>query len=457
MSTTDTTTNYDYDLFVIGAGSGGVRAARMSAQYGARVAVAEYQALGGTCVNVGCVPKKLFVYASEFSHAFNDAAGFGWQNTSANFHWPTLRDNKNREIERLNDIYKNLLETPGVDIIEGRGVILDPHTVQAGEHSYTCRNILVCTGGYPYVPDFPGSEHAITSNDAFFLNELPKSIVIVGGGYIGVEFAGIFNGLGVETHVIYRGELFLKSFDQDLRSKLAEEMVKQGIQLHFNDDILSIKKLGTEQRESVYELALKSGETLTSGLVMYATGRKPNTQGLGLENTAVSCDARGCIEVNEFFQTTEPSIYALGDVIGRVELTPVAIKEGMALAGNLFKGESNTVDYDNIPTAVFSQPNLGTVGLTEAEARAIYKDIQIYTSEFRPMKATLSGNNERVLMKLIVDKTSDKVVGCHMLGDGAGEIIQGLAVAIKSGATKLDFDTTVGIHPTAAEEFVTMR
>ncbi|MEH6543845.1 MAG: glutathione-disulfide reductase [Porticoccaceae bacterium] len=443
--------NYEYDLFVIGAGSGGVRAARMSAQYGGRVAVAEHQALGGTCVNVGCVPKKLFVYAAEFSHAFSDSAGFGWQNATANFHWPTLRDNKNREIERLNAIYKNLLETPGVDIIEGRAVIVDPHTVAVNGREYSCRDILICTGGYPYVPEFPGAEYVINSNDAFFLDELPSSIVIVGGGYIGVEFAGIFNGLGVETHLVYRGDLFLKAFDEDLRSHLAEEMTKQGVHLHFNEDIDAIKK--TPQG---FDLSLKSGDSLQAGLVMYATGRKPNTHDLGLENTKVSCDSRGYVQVNDALQTAEPSIYALGDVIGRVELTPVAIKEGMALAGNLFKGESNTIDYSNIPTAVFSQPNLGTVGLTEAEARASYDDILIYRSEFRPMKATLSGGSERALMKLIVDASTDKVIGCHMLGDGAGEIIQGLAVAIKCGATKVDFDATVGIHPTAAEEFVTM-
>ncbi|MBQ0799269.1 MAG: glutathione-disulfide reductase [Porticoccaceae bacterium] len=443
---------YEYDLFVIGAGSGGVRAARMSAQYGGRVAVAEHQALGGTCVNVGCVPKKLFVYASEFSHAFSDSAGFGWQNATANFHWPTLRENKNREIERLNAIYKNLLETPGVDIVEGRAVIVDPHTVAVNGREYSCRDILICTGGYPYVPEFPGSEYVINSNDAFFLDELPSSIVVVGGGYIGVEFAGIFNGLGVKTHLVYRGDLFLKAFDQDLRTHLAEEMTKQGVHVHFNEDIESIKK--TEQG---FDLSLKSGDSLQTGLVMYATGRKPNTHDLGLENTKVSCDSRGYVQVNDALQTAEPSIYALGDVIGRVELTPVAIKEGMALAGNLFKGESNTIDYNNIPTAVFSQPNLGTVGLTEAEARASYDDILIYRSEFRPMKATLSGGSERALMKIIVDASTDKVIGCHMLGDGAGEIIQGLAVAIKCGATKADFDATVGIHPTAAEEFVTMR
>lgn len=442
---------YEYDLFVIGAGSGGVRAARMSAQYGGRVAVAEHQALGGTCVNVGCVPKKLFVYAAEFSHAFSDSAGFGWQNAAANFHWPTLRDNKNREIERLNAIYKNLLETPGVDIVEGRGVIVDPHTVAVNGREYSCRDILICTGGYPYVPEFPGSEYVINSNDAFFLDELPSSIVVVGGGYIGVEFAGIFNGLGVETHLLYRGDLFLKAFDQDLRTHLAEEMTKQGVHLHFNEDIEAVKK--TSQG---FDLSLKSGDSLQTGLVMYATGRKPNTHDLGLGNTKVSCDSRGYVQVNDALQTAEPSIYALGDVIGRVELTPVAIKEGMALAGNLFKGESNTIDYNNIPTAVFSQPNLGTVGLTEAEARASYDDIQIYRSEFRPMKATLSGGSERALMKLIVDASTDKVIGCHMLGDGAGEIIQGLAVAIKCGATKADFDATVGIHPTSAEEFVTM-
>lgn len=458
MSTTNTNSdNYDFDLFVIGAGSGGVRAARMSARYGARVAVAEHKALGGTCVNVGCVPKKLFVYASEFAQSFDDSSGFGWQQEASVFHWPTLRDNKNREIARLNAIYEHLLETPGVKIIEGRAMIEGSHTVRVGETAYSCRNILICTGGYPYVPEFPGSEHVITSNEVFFLDNLPKSIVIVGGGYIAIEFAGIFNGLGVETHLIYRGDLFLKAFDQDLRTKLAEEMVRRGIHLHFNEEILSINEAQSNQNEATYKLALKSGDTLRTDLVMYATGRKPNTLNLGLENTAVVCNNKGYIEVDKFFQTGEPSIYALGDVIGRIELTPVAIKEGMALAENLFNGTKQKVDYTNIPTAVFSQPNLATVGLSESEAKANYKNIQVYTSEFRPMKATLSGSHERVLMKLIVDEDTDQVIGCHMLGESAAEIIQGLAVAIKAGASKADFDATVGIHPTAAEEFVTMN
>jgi glutathione reductase (NADPH) len=449
---TDNDNDYDYDLFVIGAGSGGVRAARMSAQHGARVAVAEQQYLGGTCVNVGCVPKKLFVYASSFHEEFTAAAGFGWHVPPAKFDWSVLRDNKNAEIERLNGIYARLLNEAGVQLYNARAVIKGPHEVLVDGEEISCRNILVCTGGQPFVPDFPGSEHVITSDQAFFLDQLPDVITIVGGGYISVEFAGIFNGLGVETHLVYRGPLFLKEFDQDLRETLAEQMEEKGIHLHFDTQITSISRRGEELISS-----LSSGEELVSGLVMYATGRKPNIQGLGLEATAVAIDQRGAVVVDEQFKTAEPSIYAIGDVIGRVELTPVAIQEGMILAANLFNGGSDVMNYDFIPTAVFSQPNLGTVGYTEKQARELYDNIDIYRSKFTPMKETLGGGADKILMKLIVDASSDRVVGCHMLGEGAGEIIQGLGVAIKAGATKSDFDATVGIHPTAAEEFVTMR
>ena len=448
--------DYDVDLFVIGAGSGGVRTARMSAQYGAKVIVAEEQYLGGTCVNVGCVPKKLFVYASAFAEEFRTAAGFGWTLPPQSFDWPTLRDNKTREIERLNGIYRNLLKQSGVELIEGRAHITGPHSVVVNGREYSASKILVCTGGRPFVPDFPGNEHVITSEDAFYLDTLPKRMVIVGGGYIAVEFAGIFHGLGVETHLLYRGPLFLRGFDEDVRKHLAEEMTKTGVHLHFETDIQSIIKDDNKQQEQL-TLNLADGSTLDVDSVMYATGRKANTQSLGLETTGVTCDSRGAIEVDDFFQTSEPSIYALGDVIGRVELTPVAIREGMALSENLFKGGSTKVDYDFIPTAVFSQPNIGTVGFSEAEAKEKYGEIKVFESRFKPMKQTLGGIDEKVYMKLIVDTATDRVVGCHMVGESAGEIMQGLGVAIKAGATKADFDATVGIHPTAAEEFVTMR
>ena len=447
---------YDVDLFVIGAGSGGVRTARMSAQYGAKVIVAEEQYLGGTCVNVGCVPKKLFVYASAFEEEFRTAAGFGWTVPPQSFDWPTLRDNKTQEIERLNGIYRNLLKQSGVELIEGRAQITGPNSVAVNGREYTARRILVCTGGRPFVPDFPGNEHVITSEQAFYLDTLPKRMVIVGGGYIAVEFAGIFHGLGVETHLLYRGPLFLRGFDEDVRNHLAAEMAKKGVHLHFDTDIQQISKDASKQKDQL-TLALTDGSTMSVDSVMYATGRKANTNNLGLETTAVSCDSRGAIEVDDFFQTAEPSIYALGDVIGRVELTPVAIREGMALSENLFKGGTTKVDYDFIPTAVFSQPNIGTVGFSEAEAQQKYGEIKVFESRFKPMKQTIGGIDEQIYMKLIVDAATDRVVGCHMVGESAGEIMQGIGVAIKAGATKADFDATVGIHPTAAEEFVTMR
>ncbi|TNE82982.1 MAG: glutathione-disulfide reductase, partial [Gammaproteobacteria bacterium] len=422
-------------------------------QQGLRVVVAESQYLGGTCVNVGCVPKKLFVYASSFADEFRAAKGFGWNLREASFDWPTLRDNKNREIERLNGIYGNLLKNAGVELVTGWAKIVGPHEVEVNGHSYLCDKILIATGGKPFVPDFPGSDLVITSNEAFFLDHLPERIIVVGGGYIAVEFAGIFNGLGVETHLLYRGPLFLRGFDEDIRQTLKEELEKQGINLHFSTDI---EKL--ESANDGYRATLNNGETLDSGLVMYATGRRPNIDNLGLENTAVQTRDNGAIIVDDYFQTAQPSIYAIGDVIGRVELTPVAITEGMALTRTITTGIPTAVDYSNIPTAVFSQPNTASVGLTEAKARERYgDDLRIYRSRFRAMKETLGGGDGKVFMKLIVQASNDRVIGCHMVGEGAGEIVQGLAVAIKAGATKADFDATIGIHPTAAEEFVTMR
>ncbi len=445
-------TEWDYDLFVIGAGSGGVRAARMSAQYGARVAVAEQQFLGGTCVNVGCVPKKLFVYAAEYQENFMSAAGFGWSLEAPVFHWKTLRDNKSAEILRLNQIYRDLLNNAGVTVLDGRAVIVDPHTVAINGRNFSCKYILIASGGRPYVPQIPGREHVFTSNDMFYLEALPKRLVIVGGGYIAVEFAGIMQGLGVQTHLLYRGPLFLKRFDQDLRELLAEDMREQGVSLQFNCHVAGIEKNG-----NTLHIKTEDGQKIEADGVLYATGREPNTTGLGLENTDIVTNTNGAIVVDDKFFTQEPSILALGDVIGRVELTPVAIREGMIIASTLFNNGKLTMDYENIATAVFSNPNLSTVGLTEAEARQKYDNIAVYKTRFRPLKETLGGGKQRTFMKLVVDPVSDRVLGCHMLGHGAAEIIQGLAVAIKAGATKSDFDATVGIHPTTAEEFVTMR
>ena len=448
--------NYDYDLFVVGAGSGGVRAARMSAQYGARVAIAEDLYLGGTCVNVGCVPKKLFVYASDFSEAFHEATGFGWRIPGQpTFDWQTLVRNKNNEINRLNGIYNNLLNNAGVQIIHGRATLHGSNTVLVNGKTYTAERILIATGSWPFVPEFPGSEHVISSNEAFYLDQLPDSIVIVGGGYIAVEFACIFHGLGVSVHQIYRKELFLRGFDEDLRLHLRDEMQQKGIQLHFQTDVESIKKLS----DGKLQVKFTNGEILNTDCVMYATGRLPKTYGLGLENTGVKLDDVGAIKVDDQFRTNDPSIYALGDVIDRVALTPVAIAEAMCLSANLYgnNGKIRTMDYENIASAVFSQPNIGTVGLTETQAREKYGEVTIYRSHFRALKNTLSGSADKTFMKLVVDTKTDKVVGCHMLGHDAGEIIQGIAIAIKAGATKADFDSTVGIHPTAAEEFVTMR
>ncbi|MFT6202342.1 MAG: glutathione reductase (NADPH) [Granulosicoccus sp.] len=446
--------SYDYDLFVIGAGSGGVRASRIAAGLGAKVAVAEDLYLGGTCVNVGCVPKKLFVYGSHFAEEFEAAAGFGWSVGKTSFDWATLRDNKTKEIERLNGIYDQMLKNAGVEIIHGRGTIVDAHTVAVGDKQYTAERILVAVGGWPMVPDITGSEHIISSNEVFYLDQFPKRVIVVGGGYIAVEFAGIFQGFGSETHLLYRGEMFLRGFDDDIREFTASEMRKKGIDLQFNTNVTGIEK----QADGSLLVSLTDGSTLEVDAVMYATGRKPKTENLGLENTAVELTAKGSIVVNDDFQTAEPSIYSVGDVIDRMQLTPVALAEGMALARNLYSDKKDhKVDYDFIATAVFCQPNIGTVGYTEAQAKEKYGSVAVYKSEFKHMKHTLSGLDERTFMKLLVDQASDRVVGCHMVGADAGEIVQGIAIAMKAGATKADFDSTIGIHPTAAEEFVTMR
>ncbi|VVM88659.1 Glutathione amide reductase [Pseudomonas fluorescens] len=445
---------YDFDLYVIGAGSGGVRAARFAAGFGAKVAVAESRYLGGTCVNVGCVPKKLLVYGAHFAEDFEQASGFGWSLGEANFDWATLIANKDREINRLNGIYRNLLVNSGVTLHEAHAKIVGPHEVEVNGERFTAKSILIATGGWPQIPEIPGREHAIGSNEAFFLKELPKRVLVVGGGYIAVEFAGIFHGLGANTTLLYRGDLFLRGFDGSVRKHLQEELTKRGLDLQFNADIARIDK----QADGSLKATLKDGRVLEADCVFYATGRRPMLDNLGLENTDVQLTDKGFIKVDEQYQTSEPSILALGDVIGRVQLTPVALAEGMAVARRLFKPEQyRPVDYKMIPTAVFSLPNIGTVGLTEEEAREAGHDVVIFESRFRPMKLTLTECQEKTLMKLVVDGKTDKVLGCHMVGPDAGEIVQGLAIALKAGATKRDFDDTIGVHPTAAEEFVTMR
>ncbi len=443
---------YDYDLFAIGAGSGGVRACRMASATGARVAIAEERYLGGTCVNVGCIPKKLLVYAAHFAEDFEDAEGFGWTLGERTFDWRRLLAAKNEEISRLNGIYDRLLKNAGVDLFDGHAILEDARTIRVEGKSYTTEHILVATGGWPFVPDIPGKEHAITSNEAFFLEELPKRLLIVGGGYIAVEFAGIFHGLGAEVRQIYRGPLFLRGFDDDVRGFLAGEMCKKGVDVRFNADIARIEKTADGLRAE-----LKDGSELTADSIMYATGRKPLTDDIGLAAAGVELADNGAIKVDDYFRTSVANIYAIGDVIDRVALTPVAIAEAMALVKTLFGGVPTKLDYADVPSAVFSQPPIGNVGLTEAQARERYGPVDIYRSEFRPLKHTLSGNDEQTFMKLIVDQASERVVGVHMVGPDAGEIIQGIAIALKCGATKAQFDATVGIHPTSAEEFVTMR
>jgi len=444
--------SYDYDLFVIGAGSGGVRASRIAAQLGARVAVAEDRFYGGTCVNIGCIPKKLFVYASHFAEEFHDAAGFGWTVGERKFDWPTLVANKNAEIERLNGVYERILKNAGVEILDGRATIVDAHTVEVAGRQVTAEHILVATGGKPFVPEIRGREHASISDDMFYLEKFPERVIVVGGGYIAVEFAGIFKGLGAEVTQLYRGPHFLRGFDDDLRHFLCDEMRKKGIDIRFNSTVECIEKHGGE-----YCAELENGRELTADLILYATGRVPNTENLGLEAAGVELAENGAIKVDEAFRTSVPSIRAIGDVIDRVQLTPVALGEGMWLARHLFGETPPAFDYADIPSAVFSQPALASVGLTEAQAHDRHGELDVYISEFRPLKHTLSGSEERSFMKLIVDKASDRVLGAHMAGPEAGEIVQGLAIAIKMGATKAQFDATIGIHPTAAEEFVTMR
>ena len=443
---------YDFDLFTIGAGSGGVRASRISASYGAKVAIAEERYLGGTCVNVGCIPKKLLVYASHYGEDFADAAGFGWSVERPQFDWAKLIANKNKEIERLNGIYRKLLKDAGVEIIDGHAEVVDPHTVAVNGREITAEYILVAVGSWPLVPKIPGAEYAITSNEAFFLPSLPERVIVVGGGYIGVEFAGIFHGLGAHTTQLYRGELFLRGFDEDIRSTLAEEMLKRGIDLRFKADIAKITKVN-----GTLTATLLDGSVLEADQILYATGRGSKTPDLGLESAGVKLKYNGAVIVDDYSKSSVDSIYAIGDCTDRMMLTPVAIAEGMAVANTLFNDKPTRPRYENVPTAVFSTPNCGTVGLTEHQARQRNYHLDIYRSSFTPLRHTLTGRDERTMMKLVVDRTSDHVLGCHMVGPDAGEIVQGLAIALNCGATKSQFDATIGIHPTAAEEFVTMR
>ena len=443
---------YDYDLFVIGAGSGGVSASRRAAAFGARAVVCEEYRVGGACVIRGCVPKKLFTYAAHFAEDFEDAVGFGWERARPNFDWPTLIANKDAEIDRLNGIYVRMLAAAGVDLVEDRGVLVDPHTVEIGGRTVTAETILIATGARPFRPDVPGIERTVTSNEAFHLDEFPRRAVIVGGGYIAAEFASIFNGLGSRVTLLYRGEQILRGFDDDVRTALAREMSKKGVDLRVESRVARIDVAGRR-----LEVILESGDAIAADLVMYATGRKPNTSGMGLAEAGVELDGAGAVMVDRYSRTSVPNVYAIGDATNRMNLTPVAINEGRAFAETLYAGRPRSLDYTNVPHAVFSNPSVGVAGLDEARARERYEAVDVYRSTFRPMKHTMTGRDELTLMKLVVDAATDRVVGAHMVGPDAAEIVQGMGVALTCGATKAQFDATVGVHPSAAEEFVTMR
>ncbi len=460
--------NFDFDLFVIGGGSGGVRAARMAAGRGGRVAMAETlgtDGLGGTCVNVGCIPKKLYSYAAHYAESFEESHGYGWEGERPSLNWSTLKANRAKEISRLNGVYANLLRGSGVTVINGFARIDGPHAVTVatlnadgspGHQSFTAANILIATGGTPFVPHFVGREHVITSNEVFDLEPFPQRLLVVGGGYIACEFASIFNGMGAKVTQLYRGEQVLRGFDDEIRHFVAGEMLKAGVDLRLNAGVVDIRKTDDGLRAE-----LEDGNVVMADAVLYATGRKPNVQGLGLEAVGVAQGGQGEVIVDENYRTNVPSIWAVGDVTNRVQLTPVALGEAMVVVDQLFgpaPGKApRSMSYEFIPTAVFTHPNIGTVGLTEAQARERFGAITIFRSEFKALRHTLSGSSERTLMKLVVDTATDRVVGLHMVGAEAGEIVQGFAVAMKAGATKAVFDSTIGIHPTAAEEFVTMR
>ena len=444
---------FDFDVFVIGAGSGGVRAARMAAGEGARVAIADDRALGGTCVNVGCVPKKLYTYASHFSHDFENAKGFGWQLGSATFDWPKLVNNKKTEISRLNDIYANLLNNSGAHIIRGYAYLKDPHTVTVNGTDYTAKRIIIATGGTPNIPNVDYADLLISSDEIFDLPKFPQRLLVVGAGYIALEFACIFQGLGSQVQVSYRGDLIMRSFDDDVRRFLDQEMRKQGIDIHYQSQVTNVVR----QPDQSLLVTFLDGTQTEVDQVLMAIGRKPRLTGIGLEKLGIKTTAQGTIAVNQKFQTNVDCVYALGDVTGGIELTPVALAEAMTLVNHWYGDGTKTMEYDLVPTAVFTQPNIGTIGLTEEQALKKHGKITIYRSDFKPMKHTLSGSDERSFMKLIVDAVTDRVIGLHIVGEGAGEMLQGFAVAIKAGATKADFDATIGIHPTSAEELVTMR
>ncbi|WP_372659343.1 glutathione-disulfide reductase [Hydrogenophaga sp.] len=462
------TTTYDFDLFVIGGGSGGVRAARMAAARGARVALAEVlgtDGLGGTCVNVGCIPKKLYSYAAHYAESFHESAGFGWEGQAPVLNWATLKANRAQEISRLNGVYLNLLRGSGVTVLNGFAHLESEHAISLAtlnadgspsHQRFTAKHVLLATGGTPHVPHFKGHEHAITSNDIFDLEPFPQRLVVVGGGYIACEFASIFNGLGSQVTQLYRGEQVLRGFDDEVRHFVAAEMLKSGVDLRLNADVLDIQKQTDGLR-----VELEDGTVLQADAVLYATGRVPNVKDLGLEAVGVAQGKQGAVVVNAQYQTNVPSIYAVGDLTNRVQLTPVALGEAMVVVDALFgpaDGKAlRQMSYDFIPTAVFTHPNIGTVGFSEEQAREKFGQVRVFRSEFKALKHTLSGSSERTLMKLVVDAQSDRVVGLHMVGAEAGEIVQGFAVAMKAGATKAVFDSTIGIHPTAAEEFVTMR
>lgn len=441
-----------FDLFVIGAGSGGVRAARMAAQRGARVAVAESGALGGTCVNVGCIPKKLYSIAAHFADAFHESRGFGWSPGEARFDWAALKANRSREILRLNGVYEGLLAGAGVTLLRGRARLVSDRAVEVDGIVHAARRILIATGGHPELPALPGIDLAVSSDAMFDLPVFPRRLVVVGGGYIACEFASIFRGLGAEVTQLVRGTQVLRGFDDEVRGFLARQMAQHGVELRTGT-----RPVALARADGALQVTLDDGSALPADTVLMATGRRPNTAGLGLEPLGVRLDARGAVIVDEGFESSVPGVHAIGDVIDRMALTPVALGEAMVLVDRLFGEGRRRIDYSLVPTAVFTHPNVATVGLTEAQARERFARVQVFRSEFKPLKHTLSGSAQRVLMKLVVDADSDRVLGLHMVGDEAGEIVQGFAAALVAGATKAQFDATIGIHPTAAEEFVTMR
>ncbi|MEA5516888.1 glutathione-disulfide reductase [Nodularia sp. UHCC 0506] len=450
--------SYDFDLFVIGAGSGGIATARRAAEYGAKVGVAEFDRLGGTCVNRGCVPKKLMVYASHFPELLEDSQGYGWSAVKSTLNWEKMITAVNNEVTRLNGIYQGMLDKSKVEVLEGYGTFIDAHTVQVGDRQVTADKILIAVGGYPVKPEIPGIEYAITSDDIFHLKEQPQRLVILGGGYIGSEFACILNGLGSEVTQVIRNDKILRGFDEDLQTEIQQAMGNHGIKILNNSEIIGIEKTDSGLKVTVSRNGDSEETVIVDAVSLAATGRKPNTQKLGLENTKVQLDQNGAVIVDKYSQTSEENIYALGDCTDNINLTPVAINEGRAFADTVFGNKSRTMSYENVPTAIFTTPEAATVGLTEAEARAKYGDaVKVYRSRFRPMYYTLAGKDEKTMMKLVVDQNTDKVVGAHMVGTSAAEIIQGVAIAVKMGATKANFDATVGIHPSSAEEFVTMR